>query len=341
MNKIKAVCLEEPNKVGIIEIDMPIKKENEVLIKMESFGICGSDVGAFLGHNPLVSYPRIIGHELCGTVIKGGLGMPSNVKVGDRVIVDPYVWCGHCYPCSIGRTNCCESLKVLGVHIDGGMSEYLTHRADLITKCPDNIPLHVLPMSEPLTISLHALHRCEVKAGEHIAIIGAGAIGILAAQAAIAYDAIPILIDIVEERLELSRSIGIKHTLNPLSCNVVAELKKITNNRLCEVVIEASGANVSVQNSLSYASHAGRVALTGWPKKPTELLTSQITFKELDIRGARTSKNEFKEALELLSLGKISYDSIITKVVSFDDLPEALINLSNDPSSDLKIVGRM
>lgn len=339
MKKVKAILLKEPLSVELAEVNYPNKKANEVLIQMESFGICGSDVGAYLGTNPLVSYPRILGHELCGTILEIGEGIAEGITIGDRVVVDPYIWCGDCYPCSIGRTNCCEQLKVLGVQTDGGMQEVVAHPAHLLTKCPDNIPLHVLPIAEPLTISLHALNRCELKAGEHVAIIGAGAIGLLAAQAAIAYNATPILIDIIDERLKLANTIGINYTLNPKTEDVLTKIKHITKNRLCEVVVEASGANVSVQNTLEYASHAGRVALTGWPKIPTELATKQITFKELDIRGARTSKNEFTQALELLADGKISYESIITKVVKIEELPEALIKLSNNPSSDLKIVG--
>lgn len=100
--------------------------------------------------------------------------MPGNINKGDRVIVDPYIYCGHCYPCSVGRTNCCENLKVIGVHVDGAMQEVVTHPAHLIHKIPDNVPSEMAPLAEPLTIALHALHRANVKAGEYVAIIGAG-----------------------------------------------------------------------------------------------------------------------------------------------------------------------
>lgn len=152
---LKSVCLVEPNKVGIQTVSYPVKGENDVLIKVEGMGICGSDIGAFRGTNPLVTYPRILGHEIVGTVIESGKGMPNNINVGDRVIIEPYIYCGHCYPCSIGRTNCCESLKVLGVHIDGAMQEVVRHPAHMIIKTPD-MPIHELALAEPLTISLHA-----------------------------------------------------------------------------------------------------------------------------------------------------------------------------------------
>lgn len=336
-NDIKSVCLLEPKKVEIKSVKYPIKSNTDVLIKVEAMDICRSDIDAYRGTNPLVSYPRILGHEIVGTVIESGEGMPKDINVGDRVIIDPYVWCGHCYPRSIGRTNCCENLRVIGVHIDGGMQEIIRHPAHLLTKAPINLELYQLALAEPLTISLHAIHRTKVKAGEHVTIIGAGAIGLMAALVAKEYGAIPILVDILDKRLEYARSIGITNTVNPQHEDAVKKINDITHGRMSEVVIEASGANVSVQNTLKYVSFAGRIALTGWPKTETPLPTNIITFKELDIYGARTSKGEFNEALELLSTFKINPDDIITKVISFDELPEFITELSEHPENYLKI----
>lgn len=334
---IKAVKLDKPHQVSIQETQFPVKKENEVLIKVESVGICGSDIGAYRGTNPLVTYPRILGHEVVGRIIESGLGMPSNIKIGDRVIVDPYIYCGSCYPCSIGRTNCCTNLKVIGVHIDGGMQEIITHPAHLITKVPNNVPLNLLPLAEPLTIALHAIHRTKVKQGEFVTIIGAGAIGLMAALVSKLYGATPILIDILDKRLEYAKSIGVTHTINSLKEDPQEQINKITNSQLSQVVIEASGANESIQNTLKYTSFAGRIALTGWPKKETLLPTNIITFKELDIYGSRTSKGEFEEALNLISSGKFDAKDIVTKTISFDEIPEYIGKLSNEPDNYLKI----
>ena len=334
---IKAVKLDKPHQVSIQETQFPVKKENEVLIKVESVGICGSDIGAYRGTNPLVTYPRILGHEVVGRIIESGIGMPSNIKIGDRVIVDPYIYCGSCYPCSIGRTNCCTNLKVIGVHIDGGMQEIITHPAHLITKVPNNIPLNLLPLAEPLTIALHAIHRTKVKQGEFVTIIGAGAIGLMAALVSKLYGATPILIDILDKRLEYAKSIGVTHTINSLKEDPQEQINKITNSQLSQVVIEASGANESIQNTLKSTSFAGRIALTGWPKKETLLPTNIITFKELDIYGSRTSKGEFEEALNLISSGKFDAKDIVTKTISFDEIPEYIGKLSNEPDNYLKI----
>ena len=331
-----SVYLSEPNNIQIKEQEMPVMREGMALIKIKAAGICGSDIGAFRGTNPLVSYPRVIGHELAGEIVEIGEN-PKNLKVGDCVVVDPYLYCGHCYPCSINRTNCCESLNVLGVHVDGGMAEYFLHPADMLIPLPAGIPWELAPLSEPLTIALHALHRGQLKAGMHMAINGAGAIGLLAALSVKAYGAEPILIDLVEERLAFARSLGVSKTINLKNQDLLSELKVMTNGRMPEVVMEASGANSAIQNTLKMVSFAGTVVLTGWPKQETQLDTGLITKKELDIRGARTSAGEFEEALELLASGKVDGKAVLSKVVSLEEVPDSIRELSEHPDRYIKI----
>lgn len=203
MSEINAIRFAEPWQVSCVKIPMPEPKPGEALIKIMAAGICGSDIGAFRGTNGLVSYPRVIGHELAGVVVSIPENNKNGIKVGDRVVVDPYLYCGHCYPCSIGRTNCCDNLHVLGVHVEGGMAEYFCHPADMLIKIPDGMSWVQAAMAEPLTISLHGIHRGGLKAGEYCAIIGAGPIGLAAAMVAQAYGAHAILLDLVQERWTL------------------------------------------------------------------------------------------------------------------------------------------
>ncbi len=333
---MKAVYIEKPGQIAIADVSAKEPKAGEALIKVVSAGICGSDIGAFRGTNGLVSYPRIIGHELAGQI----LSIPENskgLKAGDRVVVDPYLYCGQCYPCSIGRTNCCNDLKVLGVHVDGGMTEVITHPAEMLIKIPDNVSWELAPLAEPLTISLHGLHRLGLKAGEHIAISGAGTIGLLAALAALAYGAEPILIDMVEERLAFAQSLGVRHIVNLKTDDLLETVSRITKGRMCECVMEASGANAAIRNTLDLVCHAGRVVFTGWPAKETPLPTDMITKKEIDIRGARTSAGEFEEALELISTGKVDVAKVLTKVITVDEAPEILMDISANPGNYLKV----
>lgn len=335
---MKAVKLEKPWEVACVDVEMPQPKEGEALIKIIAAGICGSDIGAFRGTNGLVSYPRIIGHELAGEVISIPENNKNGIKVGDRVVVDPYIYCGHCYPCSVGRTNCCTDLKVLGVHVDGGMREYYCHPADLLVKIPDDMTYVQAAMAEPLTISLHGIHRGGLKAGEYCVVIGAGPIGLVAGMVAQAYGAHAILLDLVDERLDFAKSLGIEYVINSGKEDAAARIAEITDGTMAQQVMECSGANIAIRSTLEYVSNAGRITFTGWPKKETSIPTDLITKKEIDIRGARTSAREFEEALELIRTKKVDMNKILTKTITVDEAPETIIDIEKNPGKYMKVV---
>lgn len=337
---MKALQMKEALNPIITEVAMPVLKKGDALIEVKAVGICGTDISTYLGTNVNVSsYPIIIGHETAGIVKEIAADNAAGLKVGDKVILDPYVYCGDCYPCSLGKTNCCETLKCLGVHCEGSMSEFVAHPDHLLRKLPDDISWELAPMAEPLVIAMHAIHRCAAKEGEVVAITGAGTIGLLAALGAMSYGAIPVVIDVVEARLQIARDLGVQHTINPAAEDSVARLLEITNGRGAECVVEASGANVAIRNSLDYAAYAGRIALTGWPKKETELPTNLITKKELQVLGSRNGAGEFEEAIELIVSGKVDAGKLITKAVPFDELPQMIKEIAEKPSDFLKVVG--
>lgn len=335
---MKAVNLSQPGNIELINKEMPVPKPGEALIRIMTAGICGSDIGAFRGTNNLVSYPRIIGHELAGIIESVPEDNPKGFKVGDKVIVDPYLYCGHCYPCKIGRTNCCTSLHVLGVHVDGGMAEYFCHPADMLVKMPDDMSWTDAAMAEPLTISLHGIHRGGLKAGEYCAIIGAGPIGLLAGMIAEAYGAHAILLDLVQERLDFAKELGIEYIINSGKEDPEARIREITGGEMAHQVMECSGANAAIRSSLDYVSHAGRITLTGWPKTETPLPTDAITRKEIDIRGARTSAGEFEEVIELIYTKKVDIAKILTKTISIDEAPEVIRDIEKNPGNYMKVV---
>jgi len=262
----------------------------------------------------------------------------NKIKPGDRVVVDPYLYCGHCYPCSIGRTNCCEDLRVLGVHVDGGMAEYYCHPADMLIKVPEALSDVEAAMAEPLTISLHGIHRGGLKAGEYCAIIGAGPIGLAAGLVAEAYGAHAILLDLVQERLDFGKSLGIEYIINSGREDAVAIIHEITGGTMAQQVMECSGANAAIRSTLDYVSYAGRITLTGWPKKETSLPTDLFTKKELDIRGARTSAGEFEEAMNLMLTGKVDMTKLLTSTIAIDQVPEILTDMEKNPGKYMKVV---
>ena len=333
---MKTVLLKQPGEIGISEIEKTSRRENEVLLKVRSTGICGSDIGAYKGVNPLVSYPRIIGHEIAGEVVEVAAD-EKTFRVGDRVILEPYVYCGQCYPCSIGHTNCCENLTVRGVHIEGGMAEYVSHPRHLLHKVPEDIPWHLIPMAEPLVIAMHAVKQAEVKSGEHVAITGAGQIGLLAAQYALTLGALPIVVDPVDERLALATRLGVPHVINPVSQDAVAQIKSITRARMAEAAIEASGAASAIRAMVDYVAYAGRIALVGWPKSDIPMPTALFTKKELTIRGSRNSVGQFPESLRLIAEGRVDVAALLTKTVSLEETPATVVDIAEHPERYLKV----
>ena len=334
---MKAVYLEKPWDVSIKEIAQRPLEAGEALIQIKSAGICGSDIGAYRGTNGLVTYPRVIGQELAGVVLSLPEDAPEGIRVGDRVVLDPYLYCGNCYPCSIGRTNCCNELRVLGVHVDGGMTETIAHPAHMLVKIPDNVPWELAPLAEPLTIALHGIHRLGLKAGEFVVIFGAGGIGLLAALVALHYGGRPILVDPVQERLDFAKALGVVCIVNPVREELVERVAAYTGGRFAECVMEASGSGKAIRDCLDVVCHAGRVAFTGWPKGETSLPTDIFTRKELDVRGARNSAGEFAEAIELIASGKVDAGRILTKVISVEEVPEMIRQIEQHPQDYLKV----
>ena len=333
---MKSVRLKSPGEIFLADIPAAVRGKDQILVKVRSAGICGSDIAAYKGINPLVTYPRIIGHEIAGEVVE----VPDDeiaLVPGDRVVLEPYVYCGKCYPCSIGHTNCCENLTVLGVHIDGGMAEFIAHPRHLVHKAPGNVAWELLPLAEPLVIAMHAVKQPEVRAGEHVVVSGCGQIGLLCALYALTLGAVPIVVDPVRERLERARSLGVAHVIDPVGEDAVAKIRAITGGRMAEVVIEASGDTRAVRNSVDYVSYAGRISFVGYSKSDTPMPTSLFTKKELTIYGSRNSVGMFPESLRLIAEGKIDVSALLTKTVSIDDTPATVVDIAEHPDRYLKV----
>lgn len=337
---MKAIQILGKKDIRVVDVNEPKMLSNHSKIKVLSMGVCGSDVHAYAGKSPNVTYPVIIGHEIIGEIVEIGEGEnPRQLRVGDRVVLNPYLYCGTCYACEQGQTNACTSLKCLGVQTDGAMCETFVHPTKLMIKVPDSIDNELGAVIEPTVIALHALHRLQAKAGEHVVIIGAGCIGLLTAIVAKAKGLHVIVSDVVDERLEVATALGADGTINPMKENAVEKLLEMTNGRLAECVCEMSGAPAAVRSTLDYAASTGRIALTGWPDREVELPTAVITRKELKILGSRTGvTEEFEEVVSMIEEGKIDPRKIISRVVDFNELPETIAALDKDPGMAIKVV---
>ena len=339
MSEINAIRFAEPWQVSCVKIPMPEPKPGEALIKIMAAGICGSDIGAFRGTNGLVSYPRVIGHELAGVVVSIPENNKNGIKVGDRVVVDPYLYCGHCYPCSIGRTNCCDDLHVLGVHVEGGMAEYFCHPADMLVKIPDGMSWVQAAMAEPLTISLHGIHRGGLKAGEYCAIIGAGPIGLAAAMVAQAYGAHAILLDLVQERLDFAKSLGVEYTINSGKEDANARVHEITGGEGAQQVMECSGAADSPMKACKMARKTGKVALIAtYHAGDVMIPANTVNFNELTIVGSKANPNVSEQVLHFFSTGAIQGDKLVTHTFPLEDYEKAVDIFEHKKDGSIKVV---
>jgi threonine dehydrogenase-like Zn-dependent dehydrogenase len=224
-NKMRALTIQKPHDLVMMEVEKPKNKNGHAMIKLETCGICGSDVTAYGGYNPTQKYPiQGIGHEGVGIIVEIEEN-EKGLKVGDRVALEPYVPDFTCPMCKVGRYNNCTNLKVRGVHIDGMMVDYIVHPLPLIHKIPADIDAVQAACVEPLSIALHGVARARVRAGEKVVIFGAGTIGIMTALSCLSYGAEPIIVDIIKSRLDFAGKVGIPHTFDSSNGGIVQSLQ--------------------------------------------------------------------------------------------------------------------
>jgi L-gulonate 5-dehydrogenase len=336
--KMKAVEITEPGKVVIVERSIPDIKENEVLVKVKAAGICGSDVHIYHGKNAFATYPRVVGHEFVGEISKVG-SQVQNVRVGDRVAIDPVVSCGHCYPCRIGRHNVCKTLNVLGVHRDGGYQEYVAVTGTSAHRLPDNIPWEIAVMVEPYTIAAQVIDRGRLTAADTVLICGAGPIGLLILQAVKMVGARVAIMDVVETRLNWAKEMGADFVINAKTSDMTKEMMAFTNNEGASLILEATG-NVNVLETCihSIASPAARVVVLGFSIDLVKIPQVDIMSRELEIIGTRLNNNKFPEVIEWLAKGLVHPEKILTHTFAVDEVQKAFELHDTNPQDVCKIV---
>lgn len=335
---MKMLCLPEPGKLEIRDMPKPVLTEGQAIIKMDMCGICGSDVTAYRGVNPTMKYPvNGLGHEGVGIIEEIG-DNDKGLKQGDRVALEPYVPCNKCHMCAVGRFNNCADIRVCGVHKDGMMTEYFFHPVQLLYKLPDELSFTHAALVEPLTIGLHGATRARVSKGEHCVVFGAGIIGLMASFACINYGATPILIDVLQKRLDYAKELGIPYVFNSQEGDIETYLKEVTGGKLPEAMIDCTGAPVILENMHNYVCHGGRIALVGWPHNPVSINTVRMTQKEIDILPSRNSNAKFPEAIQLVNEGKVPTDAIITKVIKLAEVEDTIKDMIQNPSDYLKVI---
>lgn len=315
---MKYIVCEKPHKFKLKEQPIPVRKEGEVLLKIRKIGVCGTDIHAFGGTQPYFEYPRVLGHELSAEYIEGEA---EGYEPGDKVTFIPYFHCGECVACRNGLTNCCANIKVFGVHIDGGMAEYVTIPEQYLLH-GDGLDYDQLALIEPLAIAAHGVRRAVVNAKDTVLVMGAGPIGVGLIQFAKIAGAKVIALDINEYRLNFCKTeLNADATINPSKEDVTARLMEITNGEMPTVVIDATGNRNVMNSAFNYIAHGGRFVLVGLQKGELSFSHPDFHKRESTLMSSRNAtKDDFLYVMECLKNGKIDPKKYITHRASFTDM---------------------
>ena len=311
---MKYIVCEKPRKFLLKEKEAPVRKENEALLQINKVGICGTDLHAYAGNQAYFEYPKILGHELASEVIDIGEN-DKGIKIGDKVLVMPYISCGVCFACNKGKTNCCENITVLGVHADGGLQEQISVPINLLLPA-NHLSDDQIVIVEPLAIGAHAIRRSGIETDENVAVVGCGPIGIGIMKLAQIAGANVIALDMNVQRLNYAKDkIGADHVVN-VGGNALREVTEITNGDLCSIVFDASGNKNALETCPDYMSNGGKFVLVGLSKGELTYSHPKVHAKEMTLLCSRNATQEdFEHVMTILD--KFPTSSFITHNVPF------------------------
>jgi alcohol dehydrogenase len=317
---MRALQLEQPRQFRFIDIPEPADPgPGEAVVRVHRVGVCGTDISGFLGKMPFFSYPRIPGHELGVEVVAVGPGV-TNVAVGDKCSVEPYINNPESFASGRGRGNCCEDLQVLGVHRDGGLRRLFTLPARKLHKAT-SLSLEQLALVETLAIGCHSVHRAAPQPGEHVLIIGAGPIGLSAMEFVKLSGANLIVMDMVESRLAFCRDkMGVRHTVAfHGDGQEEKELRELTGGHLPTIVIDATGNAKSMSHALNYVGHTGKLVFVGITTENVSFPHPLMHRREMTLLASRNAMPEdFDQIIAHIEAGRIDTRPWITHHTPFD-----------------------
>lgn len=334
-----ALILQEPGHLQATSTALPSAPgPGEALVRVHRVGVCGTDLHAFKGRQPFFSYPRILGHELGVEVLAVGAAV-TNIAVGDRCAVEPYLNCGRCIACRRGKPNCCGELQVLGVHVDGGMREAFVLPAAKL-HASRSLSFDQLALVETLGIGAHAVQRASLEPGEAVAVLGAGPIGLAVIQFALAAGARVLVVDVNASRLAFCRDrlgLAAEDTVDARGVDVAAPLRDRTNGDLPTAVFDATGNAQSMAASFALPAHGGRLVFVG-------LFPGDVTFndpnfhrRELTLLASRNSRPEdFRRIIDLVESGRVDTTPWITHRAALADVPAQFSDWTSPEAGVLK-----
>jgi 2-desacetyl-2-hydroxyethyl bacteriochlorophyllide A dehydrogenase len=338
---MKALQVQAPGKVELVDVPSPHPKPDDVLLRVRMVGMCGTDLSTFRGSNPLVSYPRILGHEIAATVEAAPVTGNGRTRVGTNVAVSPYANCGSCASCRRGRPNACRFNETFGVQRDGALTEFVVVPAERLYPA-EGLQLQELALVEPLSIGFHAVARGRVSNEDTVAIFGCGGVGLGAIAGAARRGATVIGVDIDDRKLSLAQAAGAQFTIHSQRDQLSERLRELTAGHGPDVIVEAIGDAATFRAAVDEVAFTGRVVYLGYTKEPVSYETRLFVQKELDIMGSRNAAPEnFRAVIEMLQQGGFPVAQAISKIVPLAEGPAALEEWNAHPTKFSKILVRL
>lgn len=315
---MKVLVCNKPGELAYQESDMPVAKAGMGILKVKRIGICGTDLHAFEGTQPFFNYPRVLGHELSLEVVEA-----AGFAKGQAVTIIPYFNCGICIACRNGKPNCCVQINVFGVHIDGGMKEYISVPVTAIVD-GEGLSEDELALVEPLAIGAHGIRRAAVKENEFVLVMGAGPIGLGIMEFAAIEGARVIAVDINEQRLSFCKGkLSVQYIINAAKESVTDRLKEITNGEMPTVVIDATGNLKAINTAFQYLAHGGCYVLVGLQKENLVVSHPEFHKREATLMSSRNAtKEDFAKVMSSMKAGKVTPANYITHRISFDEVKD-------------------
>ena len=335
---MKAFQIEREGHTRLVNVAAPEVGDDEVLLRVRTVGFCGSDLNTYRGLNPLVTYPRIPGHEVAATVERVGGRVPGDeLRAGMDVTLLPYTACGTCPACRRGRANACRDNETLGVQRDGALTELVVVPWQKVLPA-GGLSARALALVEPLSVGFHAADRGRVAADDTVLVIGCGAVGLGAIAGAAQRGARVIAVDVDADKLALARRSGAAEVVDTSVTRLHDRVRELTNGDGADVVIEAVGLPETFVAAVSEAAFTGRVVYIGYAKAPVTFDTSQFVKKELDILGSRNATaHDFRAVMTMLRAGTFPVDAAVSRIVTLDDAGAALHEWSASPATVTRI----
>ncbi|WP_308635085.1 zinc-binding alcohol dehydrogenase family protein [Paenibacillus silvisoli] len=336
---MKAAVFRKPYDIVVSETAKPQPGPGEVLVSVRAAGICGSDLHNYDGSHPYVVYPAIYGHELSGVVAEVG-DRVTRVKTGERVVIEPAIPCGSCYPCRSGKYNCCVAMQFVGSFGgQGGFADYVAVPERCIHPIPDEMDFRIGALCEPFAIGAQAVKQAGVQDGMSVTLLGMGPIGLtILILLKRLYRVRVFAVDIVPERLETARRFGADVLINPLREDPIARIAELTGGENSNAVIEVAGLKWTMEQTIHMVSAGGRIVIVGLTSDDVSMPGILFTKKEVEIRGSRNSVDQFPFIIDFLNRNRELAEAFITATMPFGDIAHAFHEAKTKPHAVNKIV---